>query len=299
MPPKPAGLSKFFHWDYYVGILSGEEKYRSVAVILLFSIVLSIYYSYKVLKVGLPFANNFSYRVEKIVDEVIPEDLTVTIKNGRVTTNVTEPYYVTIRKENVENLFGFANIDTKSVSKIRILTIDTKGRAEDFEQYQSLALLTETSLVYYDDEKINIYSLRDMEDFTFNKKMVEKLLAEINPDNTIGNLILIFLYISPLFIFLGIFIFQFLSFILLTISVYIMARIYQTGAKFWNVYRYTVAITIVPIIIWSIILFFPYAVTYLSGLDSLHTMFIYGLAFLGIKRFTRKNVPMNNVPMKQ
>lgn len=280
-------FKKYLSWEYYTSILLGKSSYKTFLVFVVFSFIFTLYYSFQVLRVGLPFATNAPKYIENIVDKTIPGDLTVRIKNGVVSTNVSEPYYVTIPKEYLESLSGLTKFDPTTISKIRILTIDTKANAEDFERYQTLALLTDSSIIYYNDSNVTITSLRDTEDFTFNKQKVFDLISQVNAGNRLGKMLFVLLFISPLFIFLGILSGVFFTYLYLAFLVYIISRLYGVGARFMNVYRYTVSVSIVLVFLWSLILVVPLFFEYLLPLDSLHTILVLGVSYLGIRNYKK------------
>ena len=277
------GFKKFFTWQYYGAILSGKISYHVFLAFLILSLISVVPLSYSIYKYGLPFSSHFSANVQSLITEVVPADLEITIKNGAASTNVTEPYYVTVKKEYLENIFGVSKTDSKSISKIRLLTIDTKGKAEDFERYQSLALLTQSSIVYYSDNKINIQPLASVDNVTINRQTVEKAFGSINKGDTFGKILFVIVLVAPLFIFIFVMIGLALGFLYFAFLSYIMSRLYKTGAKFGNVYSYTVAIMFIPLLIWTILVEVPVLNNYLLGLDDVHTIVVIGIAYLGIR----------------
>ena len=155
-------LKTLFSLNYYTGVLAGKNKFRWILAILILAIIIAIQPSIFVVTKVYPVVRDLENRVTALADEVYPEDLEIKIKNGIATTNVTEPYYLVVRQKTLNSLLSLREDDQNTVSKIRLLAIDTKGKAEEFEQYQTLALLTQTSLVYNSDDKVNIHSLREI-----------------------------------------------------------------------------------------------------------------------------------------
>ncbi len=275
-------VKKFFSLDFYTAILSGNQRYRAFIATLVLALVLSIKPSFFIFKDVYPVVQNLENKILTVVDEVYPQELEIKIKNGQASTNVTEPYYISIRQETLENLFSLKEGDENTKSKVRLLAIDTKGKADEFERYQSLALLTESSIVYYNDEKVNIYPLREIGDLTINKDFIKSKIKEINKDNVIGNMINIGVLISPLLVILGIFIFQLIMFLLLTLAVYLMVKINQIQTGFKNTFRYTVAIAFIATFIWNLILFIPFFAKNILAAESILTIIILGVAYSGV-----------------
>lgn len=277
-------IKGFFPFKYYTAILMGAQNYRAILAALFLALLLTIQPSFFIFKNVLPVVQNAESKVTTLVNEVYPEELEIKIKNGRASTNVTEPYYVSIRQETLENLFNFQQSDQNTKSKIRLLAIDTKGKADDFERYQSMALLTESSLIYYNDNNINIYSLQKIQDLTINKTTIETKIKEVNKDNIIGKLLVAVLFLSPALIVLGLFLLHLLSFLLLSIAVYFMVRINQLPFGFKNTFRYTSAIAFLATLIWNLLLFIPFITSRIITAQSLLTIIILGLAYIGIKQ---------------
>lgn len=269
-------------FKHYTAILTGTESFRAILAVLFLALVLTIKPAFFIFKDVYPLVQNLESKIINLIDEVYPQELEIKIKNGVASTNVTEPYYISVRQETLANLFSFKKGDPNTQSKVRLLAIDTKGKADEFDRYQSLALLTESSLVYYKDKNVNIYSLRQVKDLTVNKDFIKSKIKEFNKDNKIGNIITIGIFLSPLFMILGIFIFQLFMFLLLTLAVYLMVKINQVQTGFKNTFRYTVAIAFVMTLIWNLISLIPFLAKNIIAAQSLLTIIILGFAYSGI-----------------
>lgn len=70
----------------------------------------------------------------------------VNIKDGEVSTNVTEPYFVDLPGESTSHL----------------LTIDTKANVESFTKYDTAVLVTKNTIVYKDDNGNKFYPLTEV-----------------------------------------------------------------------------------------------------------------------------------------
>lgn len=275
-------IRSLFSFKHYTAILTGTENFRAILAVLALALILTIKPAFFIFKDVYPLVQNLESKVINLVDEVYPQELEIKIKNGTASTNVTEPYYISIRQETLENLFAFKKDSQNTRSKVRLLAIDTKGKADEFDKYQSLALLTETSIVYYKDKNVNIYSLRQVKDLTVNKDFIKSKIKEINKNNEIGKMITIGVLSSPFWIILGIFIFQLIMFLLLTLAVYLMVKINQLPTGFKNTFRYTVAIAFTTTFIWNLISLIPNFLKNILAAQSLLTIIILGIAYGGI-----------------
>lgn len=275
-------IRSLFPFKHYTAILTGTESFRAILAVLFLALVLTIKPVFFIFKDVYPLVQNLESKIINLVDEVYPQELEIKIKNGVASTNVTEPYYISVRQETLTSLFSFKKGDPNTQSKVRLLAIDTKGKADEFDGYQSLALLTESSLVYYKDKNVNIYSLRQVEDLTINKDFIKSKIKEFNKDNKIGNIITIGIFLSPLFMILGIFIFQLFMFLLLTLAVYLMVKINQVQTGFKNTFGYTVAIAFVATLIWNLTSLIPFLAKNIIAAQSLLTIIILGFAYSGV-----------------
>lgn len=275
-------IKNFCSFHFYVAILNGSQPYKSFLAIFIIALVLSVLPSFFVFKNILPFVQNLENKALTLVDEVYPQELEVKIKNGQASTNVTEPYYISVRRETLENLFAFKKDDKNTKSKVRILAIDTKGKADEFDRYQSIALLTESSLVYYNDNRINIYSLREIQDLTVNKEFIKSKIKEINKNNSLGNIINFGVLIAPLLIILGFFFLQLISFLMLSLAIYLMVKINQIHTGFKNTFRYTVSIAFLVTLVWYLLRLIPFFPTSVIAISLIPSMAILGFAYSGI-----------------
>ncbi|MBI3396866.1 DUF1189 family protein [Candidatus Woesebacteria bacterium] len=89
----------------------------------------------------IPKVPNFITQVKDVAYRSYPSELIVTIDNGKVKTNVKEPYFIDFPEE-----FGRVG-DFKT---LHLVTIDTKASVGDYLKYGSVVLVTEDSLVYPD-----------------------------------------------------------------------------------------------------------------------------------------------------
>lgn len=279
-------LRNLFSLSYYHSILLGKARVRWVLLIFILSILASLYLTFSVFVPYYPYIPSLRSKGEEVIKEFVPSDMVITIKNGVVSTNVSEPYYITISESRWSKIFDTEGQNT--VSQTRILAIDTKGTAEDFERYQSYALLTQNSFVYYNEDKINIVPLRSVGDMTIDQKSILRYFTDINSEYHITDIIAILFYALPL-LFIPFFFLTFIFvYLYLTFLVYIIARILGVRVGFGNIYRYTFAISLVPVFLWDTIGYIPVFSYYHTALDSVHTMFVLGLCYFGLKTFKEK-----------
>jgi len=150
----------------------------------LLALIATILFSFETL----PGIIDFVSGLESKVLGYYPSELEITIKNGKVTTNVEEPYFIKMPEEfksasndsenkpaetapNPEEMENLLVIDTKSP-----LTVDL------FKSYKTAALLGHDSLIYYKDSGVvNVQSLSKASDVVINKTQVSSVLSEFMP----------------------------------------------------------------------------------------------------------------------
>lgn len=263
--PSPSTLPTKSH--YLFGILRGERKAHVWLLMVALSIAAAIYPTYMVFRWGLPIVSKLEQNVKRIVEEVIPEELTITIKDGHAGTNVTEPYYLTISQQTLTSFLPVEEQDKNApIAKLRLLAIDTQGSAENFERYQSLALLTGSSLVYHDDSDIKIQSLRDTPDMAINREFITQKIAEINKNNKVIKFLTGMLYVSPAFILIGLFLYYLFEVLGGAFLIWIMNKVMQTGIPFGRLFKLAGLLYLFPAL-------FLILVSYIPGLKIFYLWF--------------------------
>jgi hypothetical protein len=278
----------FLSKQYYQQVLNGRRRVRTFLILFLAALLSTVKPAYSFLKVAWPVVSDFSSKVKLVITEAFPEELEVKIKAGQASVNVPEPYYINASKE-ILNTFLPSQDDQKPVSQIRLLVIDTASRAEDFERYQSLALLTKSSLVYYEDGSVRIRSLRSIGDLTINQKELFAKFADLNQNNRIETLLKIILVTSPLMILVGLFFEVLLNVFVLSFLFWLMVKIRQTGPTFRRGFVFTAALAFPFLLIIKITRFFlsPLLV---NQLKILATMAILGLAYTFLNYYQKDSV---------
>jgi hypothetical protein len=144
----------------------------------LFAIVSTVYISAIAMKPAQMYLN----KLPAILMKIYPQELVVTIKNGEVSTNVKEPYAISIQR--VEQIFK----DEKDVLGANendiqnIIVIDTNAGVEDFPKYKTAMLLTKGHISYINDNKnIESVDLSKVGNMTINRNMVETVMKKIIP----------------------------------------------------------------------------------------------------------------------
>lgn len=224
-----------------------------------------------------------------------PPELVVTIREGELSTNVEEPFFidapVTIPDENADEEMEIKHW----------IAIDTSASVEDYFRYESLVLVGKTWIVVPDKNNdtlgtIRVLPLESIEEFTLNRAVYDSWLAKIIPFLGIlqplayGGIVILLLagpFVLGGFMLLG----KLISLLLLSLLGLLIAAILKTGLGYKQVYTLSLyAIT------WPIL----YSV--IADILSFHIPFAYTaiyLVWMILVLRTVKTASKSAVPRKQ
>lgn len=252
----------FTSLDYYADILKAPFGFSLkffYFFFFLFSLVATAWITVRSL---LPLNNLIAFLPEKLV-AVYPEELEITLENGKVSTNIQEPYCLPISSvekifENTEEGMGVLGIETEKIECL--LVIDTAGSIEDFYQYKTYALLTEKHLSYINDKDKSTFEtvsfegmegLEGMKAIKIDQALVEKWVGYITP---------YLKYILPVLVG-GTFIFFLLSFpatrlfynLFLALVLLIVGRIVSYPLSYGKSYQVGLHLVVISTVLFSIV----------------------------------------------
>ena len=155
---------------------------------------------------------NLLYEQAPKISNYFPQELTINIKDGKVSTNVPEPYFIEMPQDLKNNTrlnsadikVNGSNIQTDTASMDNLVVIDTKDKfdIDTFNSYKTFMLVTSDSIVYMNkNNQISINSLSGVKDFTLNREVVSELINKVKP----------FLVLIYPFIFVGGYVFGFIA----------------------------------------------------------------------------------------
>ncbi len=143
-----------------------------IRVVLVLSLFVTIFLSFKVV----PVLSGLSSYLVNGVSQNFPAELKVDIKNGQVSTNVPEPYFVPVPKD----------VDDKKAIDLGLtnfIVIDTKNdqSLEKFASYKTFLWVGRNSIMYQEsNKKITIQPIGKM-DFSVDRATVVKMLESLRP----------------------------------------------------------------------------------------------------------------------
>ena len=152
----------------------GQAFWFFARLALLVSTGVTLMIGVPILAILLGFSGNFD---EKIT-EAYPNELVITIDQGKVTTNVEEPYSIPIPFTDTELQKFPSEFRAKN-----LIVLDTKTpfTGEQFEAYETLAWLTRDSLFFYnaDDAEIGGYPLKNVKKMEITEQAVQAFVGKL------------------------------------------------------------------------------------------------------------------------
>lgn len=117
----------------------------------------------------------FQTSLNKIV-ESYPQGLEITVKDGKVSTNVPEPFFVKMPAQ-------WKNTGDKVLENENLIVIDTKNSisVERFTSYKTMMLLTADSFIYMNEGKIVLQPISDVKNFKLDKNQVVSFIDKVKP----------------------------------------------------------------------------------------------------------------------
>lgn len=148
----------------------GETFKYFLLLVLLASVIQSIMPIWLFMTVGQKEINTF---VNKTVDSY-PANLALKIKNGKLTTNVKEPYFI---------VFSADLNQTDEVRNLAVIDTKTPFSITQFNKYQTLSWITSDSIMIKDKDKgqLRAIDLTSVKDFTLNRQAVNGFVSKATP----------------------------------------------------------------------------------------------------------------------
>ncbi len=279
---------RLFSIRFYSDIVTGTQRFNPFLSLLLLSLVWVVNPAVTILTQGYVFAQGFESQTNTLIERIFPEDLEIKINKGMVTTNVVEPYYITVSPDTFKGTF-LEDKNRTSDYKRRLLAIDTKGRAEEFERYQAAALLTERSVVYYNDNNIRIQPLRESDNIVVNKKGVLDGFHNMVQKARLGTILRVGVFVLPVLLLLMMYAGQWILLLWYALLVWFIIKIYFPALGYGRSIKYTAAVSFIPTIVVTLVRSIPHLPYFISEILSCQFIFILTFAYWGVYWAARLN----------
>jgi len=105
------------------------------------------------------------------VGEIYPDELVITFEEGRASINMEEPLFLTVPEEWMTAL----ELDSSEAMNLAVIDTQTPFGLTQFEEYNTLAWLTQDSLFYVSEEngEVSGFPVAELGDTTMDKERVE------------------------------------------------------------------------------------------------------------------------------
>lgn len=248
--------SSIYNPSYYKEILNKPFSYSLryfLSLAVLIAVVSTLVFSFSVLP-----------KFNKIVNEIIPkalnyypDNLEVTVKNGKVSTNVTEPYFIKLPAD-LKNSDQGAGIEPPIEKMDNFLVIDTASPVtlDLFKSYKTFVLLSRDSIAYDDSGAMKIQPLDQSINGVVTKAKFTEILNQYMPYLKISSFILA--PIMFIFLFFGFIVGNLIYLIFGAFVIWIAAKLMKQNLEYGKSYQFGLhAITLGVILEATVFWFYP------------------------------------------
>src|SRR3989338_18559 len=238
--------------SYYRDILAAPFSF-SFKFFLVFSVLISLI-------INIYIFNKFIWAVPNVikvmipaVTDIYPEEIEIKINKGKISTNVAEPYTITMANVTQRlNPDAKKSIDTEFGSNKNLLVIDTKGSIEDFTAYDTRFLLTSNYLMFARRAaQVEIVSLKNAQDMVINKSFVEKIIKQFVP------ILRQVIYFGAIFLFIAMILINILStlvyLIFFALLLWLLAKIINYSLAYKKSFQMGLHLSVFSMLIFSTI----------------------------------------------
>lgn len=167
--------SSIYSPEFYKGV-SQRSLFSAILYFLLLSVLVTIIQS---INPVVSFVTVGEKEVQKFVSSMVnsyPQELEVKIQNGKVTSNVKEPYFIPIP----EYMTSGTSAEYKNIA---IIDTKTPFSASQFNTYKTLSWVSSDTVFILGDNKgqIRTVDLSKTSDFIINKKIVNSFVEKFSP----------------------------------------------------------------------------------------------------------------------
>jgi len=218
---------------------------------------------------------------EQDLPTLYPAELVVTLQDGEIQTNMSEPYFVDFPPRWQEFLRGQDELKIQGREPQEFpphfIIFDTNTRVEDYSLDKSFILVTRTAIVLPDkDTSYRVVSLDEAEqDFAMDKEMYDQLVAAVSPFISIVPSLLVGVVIAGFFLlpFIGAafaVLWYLLYLLIFVLVVWIIAAIMSRKVGYGDIYKLSLNALTAPLLI-----------TFVGDKAGLAYSYLFSLLFLG------------------
>ncbi len=209
------------------------------------------------------------------VESIFPDKLVLKFGNGEVSSNVEEPYAISLPEAWKDNS---TNKPSKSPKNLLIINTTKPIELTDFATYDTAAILGKDQFGFYnpDQQKLEIRSIGklDKENVTIDKSQYVRFIGTLA--HYVKLVVVTFLCLSPLFVFLLIFLAYLLYLIFGTLAVWLGASIKGVRLTYSQAYACALYMITLPLVYKLLVTFFAPDLSFAFDM----TLMLFALALL-------------------
>lgn len=238
--------------EYYKNIIDAKFSFslKYLYILLSFSTLLLGLKSALIIAKSTPHIPDFIKTTKTVLSKIYPEELTITITEKKISTNVVEPYYISFPNE-----LGVSEGELKY-----LLAIDTSADIADFDKYQSLFLLSKEFVAMKDNStgyKVQALDeiLKNVPDgATMKKSDFNALVALLDPYYqyiypAVYVFIVFLVTLWPLFVAVLGLVGRLIMLVFSSLLLFIFAKILKRGLTYKNIYQMSMHGLTLPVLI--------------------------------------------------
>ena len=228
--------------EYYRELMTQPFSY-SLKYFFLLTLVFMVLFTLRFSVLYLPEINKTLGSVGATIIDRYPQELEVNVKDGIVSTNVEEPYYIKIPDAQKAD-FGGSESDIEN-----FIVIDTKNEPsiDSLDKYKTFVLVTKNYIVAKEDNgKITMNSLKEMPDISINKNSVIQFTEKYSP------YLKFLIPILILFVFIGSFFlvaFELVYLLIAALFIWLIASVKGAGIGYKKSYQLGIHLITLPLLI--------------------------------------------------
>ncbi len=262
-------LDSIYNPSYYRQIAQ-KPLTSSISYFLLLALLLTVIQT-------ITFINPVSAGVTDLVSKAIPnlvnsypKELSVTIKNGSVSTNVKEPYVIPLQSHNSSEPKNLIVITTKKTVPL-----------EQFYTYNSLFVLTKYSLITVNSstKAVQEFPLRDVKDMTINRTTINQQITHIRP--YFKTIVPVLLVCIGLGIYIG-YLLRFVYLLALALLIFALMKFLKRDMKYEDAYKIGIHAITVGLIVEAFLFLFQFQI-HTDGFPLMTTLLSLIVVYLNLK----------------
>lgn len=186
----------------------------------------------------LPYQNH-KEKIHETVQNVLhfyPEDLVVTIQDGKASTQAAQPYFISLHAILPLETWG-GDLEEEDWEEMKAVVVDTKTpfSTEQFRDYRALTWLTEDAFyVLSEDERVQSFPLAEAPNMVINKDLVDGLMDQVYAKGKA--LLPVLAWIFFVFAFVGILFFRMIYLLFFSVLLLLVTKLlglhYDFGAAY-------------------------------------------------------------------